>query len=183
MSKRSNTEASIENDNNCNVIQRFRNPAVPIHDKKKCQSFESYDDLLKSSTKYFRSKHLITATKNRHRLKEMCQKILNDEKENSSSKVHTRHETISSEFSRAVFDSCLGLAKKRLKSLLQSGKLYQGRSGKRNTIIVSNSEKILLHIEKSKRPSFHLKFRIDQKSSLSEHLVLDESGKICHYKK
>lgn len=184
MLKRGSGEASVENGEYCNANKRFRQQAIPLHNQVKSQSFETYSDLITNSTKKFQGKHLITLTENRIQLKTKCLKLLNEKIENpTSSKACTIHTTANSELYKLISDSCQGLAKKRLKSLLQLGKFNKGGSGKRNTIVVSAGERILLHIEKSKRPAFHLKLKIEQKTSLSQHLVLDESGKIFHYKK
>ena len=185
MPKRGRIEAFVENDDDyCNVSKRYRHEDTNFKNQVKCRSFESYRHLIKNSTKKFRSKHLITDTKNRQRLKEMCQKILRNKKYNGPhSKVYANHQIITSDLSRAVSESCQGLAKKRFLQLLQLGEFNVGGSGTRNTIVVSASEKILLHIEKSVRPRFHLWFKIEQKNSLDHHLTRNRSGLINHYQK
>ena len=117
MPKRNRSEAFVENDDFCNPSKRssYRNPAIPFQ-KVKSQSFDSYRHLIENSTPKFRKKHVITETKNRKRLKEMCQKFLDNKKYNGTeSKVHASHETIDSDLSRAVSDSCQSLAKKKIK--------------------------------------------------------------------
>ena len=153
------------------------NQAIPFHGQRKNQSIQDYDDLIKSSTEKFRSKHLIKDKKNRDQLLKMCRDILNDELSDPYF-----HFTVNENFYDTVYNACQGLAKTRLISLLKDGSFDVGRKvACRNTMVVSTSEKILLHIERSNLKRYDLWLEVEQTSSLKRHLTRDQYGKICHY--
>ena len=88
-------------------------------------------------------------------------------------------------FFRTVSNACHNkLAKQRLSSLLELGYFnVSGIEARRNTIVVSASEKILIHIERSISPRFDLWLRIERISSLDHRLARNRSGLIYHYQK
>ena len=170
-----------DGDQYTNVSKRLRpHYAIPFQNTRRIESIQSYKSLIDASTERFRDKHLITAIQNRQRLKNMCVGLLGKGKA-----WHAVYVTVYSDIFRTVSNACHNkLAKERFSSLLELGYFnVRGIQARRNTIVVSASEKILLHIEKSESPRFHLWFRIDRKSSLDHHLARNGSGLIYHYQK
>ena len=161
-----------DSDDYSNEPKRLRtNPNIPL--RGQCSN-RAYADLIKSSTKKFRSKHLITDGKNRQQLEKLCRSVLDQ----------SFSFTTNDPLCRPVNQSSQGVAKTRLNSLLKKGHFAAGKKvAKRNTIVVSASEKILLHIEKSNHPRFHLWVWIEQTNRLNYHLVRNNCGKVCHYRK
>ena len=115
----------------------------------------TYDDLIHSSTPFFRSKHLIMDYALQQWLKNFCYHEVR-----YGPYIHV---SIGSDLFYAVADACEDLAYSRFISILQDGYFYAGTSAiRRNTMIVS--EEILLHIERSNRPGRDLFFEIELKN-------------------
>ena len=133
----------------------------------------TYDDLIYSSTPFFRSKHLI--------MDYAAQKWLINFCNNQLRFGPYLHFNIGSDLFYAFADACGDLAHSRLISLLEDGYFYAGTSAIwRNTLV---SEKLLLHIEKSNLSGRDLFFEIELKKELKRHLRRDHYGNIDHFEK
>ena len=157
-----------------------RKRSVPIRNPATNRAILDYQDLIESSTSYFRSKHLILDFERRHRLLWICDDLLGPYYEEFF------HVATHSELDRAVGRACKGLAWHRLTSISNHGFFTAGDfPAKTNTLIVSARERILIHIEKSNKPGYDLFIGIEQKKScdgMSYHFRCDSEGKIDHFR-
>ena len=153
---------------------------IPIRNPTTNRVIHDYEDLIESSTGYFRSKHMILDFERRMDLLWICDDLLGSYYEKCI------HAASCTELVQAVDDACEGLALKRLNSIMKYGFFTAGDCPTdTNTLIVSARERMLVHIEKSNYPGYDLFIRIEQKKScdsMSYHFSCDATGKFDHFR-
>lgn len=157
---------------------------VPLRNPVNDRVILDYQDLIESSTREFRSKHLILDFERRQRLLWICDDLLGPHYEKYF------HTADYSELDQAVGYACKGLAGDRLVSIILDGYFTAGKFPAKtkfltNTLVVSARERMLVHIEKSNKPGYNLFIRIEQKrssDSMSYHFSCDAKGNIDHFR-
>ena len=94
---------------------------IPIRNPATNGVILDYQDLIESSTGYFRSKHMILDSERRKRLLWICNDRLCDDRLFGSYYEKSIHAESGTELVQAVDDACEGLALKRLNSIMKYG--------------------------------------------------------------